>query len=812
MRVLVLLLPFLFASIPAQPELTVTVVDENRIPVSAALLTLVNAQTGDVVKGETDSFGRFAFRRPAPETDFQIRAEKKGFYPAVLKSGELPEAAPNLTEVEMVLTHQQELSEQVEVVSSPARMDPKETAAGGQISNVEILNVPFTATRDIRNALPLISGAVQDHSGRIHVDGSASSQTQVRLDGFKIDNPATGLFDTRITVDAVRSIQLRSSRFSAECGNASGGVFDLTSASGDDHFRFSTTDFLPSFQSRRGLHLNNWTPRMTFAGPIVKGKAWFHQALDGEYGLDIIEELPAGEDTNQTWRVGGLTKAQVNLGRSHVLTGIWLFNQFRSDHAGLNPYNPVEASVDERHSAYVAGLRSQSYWPNGWLVEIALGMNQNRDTARPMGQLPYEIHLEQTRGNYYRFASSLARRFQFAVTATLPVQQGFGRHELKWGIEADRTAWHSSAARGPIKVFNSRGRVIREVSFATTSPFALRDLQIGTFLQDRWSLSDRLLLELGSRFDWDDVLSDFYFSPRLAASYLLDEDNKLAAGVGLFHDAVRLDLLGRPLSGRRFDLAIDVPESSSPESIESFFTVAPRSLRVPRSVNWSVGWERQLRDSLVLNVQVTGKAGRHAWSFEPNPGAQAESGDQERHFRLTSRREDRYRALKLGIGGTPTSRHTISASYTCSSARSSYLLDPDIDNLVFGAPGEGPVAWDAPHRFLAWGWSTVTKRLQAGYSLEWRSGFPFSVLNQNQEVVGAANSRRFPDYFSLNLHLERRFRFANYEWALRAGFNNLTDHTNPSVVNNNIDSPGFLSFSALQDRAFVGRIRFLGKK
>ena len=135
-----------------------------------------------------------------------------------------------------------------------------------------------------------------------------------------------------------------------------------------------------------------------------------------------------------------------------------------------------------------------------------------------------------------------------------------------------------------------------------------------------------------------------------------------------------------------------------------------------------------------------------------------------------------------------------------------------MDNLVFGTPGEGPVAWDTPHRFLAWGWSTLTKRLQAGYSIEWRSGFPFSVLNQNQEIVGNTNSRRFPDYFSINFHLERRFRFANYEWAFRAGFNNLTNHPNPSVVNNNIDSPGFLSLSGLQDRAFVGRIRFLGKK
>jgi len=806
MWVSVLLLPFLFASVFALPGMTLTVVDENRVPVPDALLTIENAQTGEVMKGETDSLGRFVVNSVLT-AEFKIRAEKKGFYPRVLKSSQLLEGGSNLTEIEVVLTHQQELSEQVEVVSSPEKIDPKETAAGQQISNVEILNIPFPATRDIRNALPLISGAIQDNSGRIHVDGAQSSQTQFRLDGFKIDNPATGLFDTRITADAIRSIQLQSSRFSTEYGNASGGVFDLTSASGDDHYRFSTTDFVPSFQNRRGLHLNNWTPRMTFSGPIAKGKAWFHQAFDGEYGIDIIKELPVGEDTSQTWRLGGLTKGQVNLGRSHVLTGTWLVNQSRANHAGLNPFNPLETSVDERRTAYLAGLRSQSYWPNGLLVETALGMNQNSDNASPMGQSPYEIHLERTSGNYYRSSTSFARRFQFALTATLPIRNWRGRHELKWGTEADRTAYHSSVERQPIRIFNSAGSIVREVDFTSAPPFAMRDYQIGTFLQDRWSLSDRLLLELGSRFDWDDILSRFYFAPRLAASYQLNQRNKLAAGIGLFHDTVRLDLLGRPLSGRRFDLFMTGPDSA-PTPVEASFTADPANLTIPRSVNWSAEWERQLRDSLVLNVQVIGKAGRHGWAFVPEPI----SVEQVRQFKLTSRREDSYRALRFGISGTPTPRHTVSASYTLSSAKSNYLLDPDIDNLVLGLPQEGPVAWDAPHRLLIWGWSTLTKRLQAGYSIEWRSGFPFSVLNENQEVQGEANSRRFPPYFSFNLHLERRFRFANYEWAFRAGFNNLTDHPNPSVVNNNIDSPGFLSYSGLQDRAFVGRIRFLGKK
>jgi hypothetical protein len=49
-------------------------------------------------------------------------------------------------------------------------------------------------------------------------------------------------------------------------------------------------------------------------------------------------------------------------------------------------------------------------------------------------------------------------------------------------------------------------------------------------------------------------------------------------------------------------------------------------------------------------------------------------------------------------------------------------------------------------------------------------------------------------------------------WAVRGGFNNITGRRNYTLVNNDINSPGFLTFSNYQGRAFTGRIRFLGKK
>jgi len=108
--------------------------------------------------------------------------------------------------------------------------------------------------------------------------------------------------------------------------------------------------------------------------------------------------------------------------------------------------------------------------------------------------------------------------------------------------------------------------------------------------------------------------------------------------------------------------------------------------------------------------------------------------------------------------------------------------------------------------------ATPVKKFDFAYSIDWRDGFPFSLVNQEQQLVGAPNSQRFPVYFTLDTHLERRFNLFGYYLALRGGVNNLTNRKNPTVVNNNVDSPEFLTFAGTQHRAFTGRIRFLGKK
>ena len=136
------------------------------------------------------------------------------------------------------------------------------------------------------------------------------------------------------------------------------------------------------------------------------------------------------------------------------------------------------------------------------------------------------------------------------------------------------------------------------------------------------------------------------------------------------------------------------------------------------------------------------------------------------------------------------------------------MLDFNLDSPLFTQQVGGPLPWDSPNRLLTWGFVPMTRWFDFAYSADWRTGFPFNVVNQTRQLVGAPDVRRFPDFFTLNVHLEHRFFFHEYQRALRLGSNNVTGRKNPSLVNNDIDSPQFLTFGATQKRALTARNNF----
>jgi Carboxypeptidase regulatory-like domain len=796
------------AALEGNSQLVITVVDDNGVPVVSAQVYLTRVETQKIIKGETDYAGHHKLNGLSPGP-YRLRVEKEGFY-----ATGLDEVLVGQTEaLDITIHHEQELRETIDVVNSPPAIDPAKTASSETLTFREITNIPYPATRDLRNLLPFIPRVVKDSTGQVHINGSASYQLYSELDGFNISHPVNGLLEMRVSPDALRSIEVQSSRYSAEYGKGSGGVLSLATIMGDDRFRFSATDFLPSLQMRKGINFNNWTPRATFSGPLRKGRAWYFDAIDADYNLDIINDLPSGADRGNAWRLNNLAKAQVNLTPSNILSTGFLINRFEAGNFGLSRLNPLETTRKLQQSAYLLTVKDQAYLPNRLVVEFGFGVTQFDYKILPFGSTPYLILPEGSRGTYFKTSEGLSRRLQGIANLSMPPTQWHGRHEFRLGLDIDRITFEQLATRKPISVMRANRTLSREITFIDSPRFNKSNFEVGGFAQDRWSASDRWLMEFGLRLDWDQIIRSVLVGPRFASTYLLtgDGNTKLAAGVGVYYDSANLDLITRPLDGQRFDrfYAADglTPRS---ELLETSFQVNKGDLKAPRYVNLSAGFEHLLPASIFMRVDVIARRGGGGFTFVNVD--HGERGIIDTEFELTNEKEDNYAAVSITMRKPFKNGYVLFASYTRSSTRSSAVFDFNLDNVLFTQQSGGVLPWDTPNRLISWGWLPLIKKFDLAYSLEWRDGFPFSVINRDQQLVEPPNLRRFPDFFSLNIHVERRFRLLGTNLAVRAGFNNVTNQKNPGEVVNNRDSNQFLTFSGVQKRAFVGRIRFLGRK
>src|SRR5215470_17965457 len=531
-----------------ESPLVLRVRDENGAPVTSAKVSLYAEGPRLVATWETDFQGRVAMTGLAPGI-YQMRVEKQGFYRSKLDQVEVGKTES----FDLTREHEEEIRESVDVTSAPPTIDQTRTVASDEIGAREITNLPYPRKRDFKNMVVYLPRVHQDSTGQLHLNGAASYQTFYALDGFNITHPASGLLELRVSPDALRKIEIQSSRFSAEHGKASGGVLNLTTGMGDDRYRVAATDFAPSAQFVRGINLDSWTPRVAFSGPFRKGRAWFYSAADADVSLDIHSDLPKGADGNQSWRLGELAKGQINLSPTHLVNVGILTNQFHTDNFGLSGITPQGTTPELKQSAYLFTLKDQIFRANGLSFETGFAASQFNADTLPHGDLPYQLTPGAVRGSYFKRSDASSSRLQGLVNITLSPSEWRGRHEVKLGADVDQVVYERLLDRRPIQILRADNTLSSEITFEGSPRAHRSNLEIGAYLQDRWAVSNRLLVEAGMRFDRDSIVRRILPAPRLSTSALLtkDGDTRLAFGVGLFYDASNLDIITRPLEGRR---------------------------------------------------------------------------------------------------------------------------------------------------------------------------------------------------------------------------------------------------------------------
>lgn len=785
------------------------VVDENGLPVASAEVALRAAGQEGAAQERislTDDLGLFLFTNLAAG-DYKISVRKSGFF--VLADQPLTlQAGPN--EAILTLNHEQEYHEKVQAVATTNDVDTQDTAHRSTLIAREIRDIPVPNTHSLLNSLVNMPDILRDNAGLMHVAGARTGDTEYLLDGFEIGDAATGDLDARFNVDGVRLAEVQSGRFGSGYAHPGAGILSLDTISGDDRWRFGTTNFVPGIHVERGWHLGNWYPRFQFSGPLAKGKAWFSETLSLERTFSIVKQQPPGADSTTQWAGQSLLRLQWNLAPRHIISASYLYNRVSDTNLGLDAFDPVSTTLDvDRNQSFIS-LRDQ-YWLSDTLFTLGIAADGAVLDSTPQGTATYVLLPTGSAGNFFQRLHLRTRRVQVVGGVTTSERRWHGSHELTAGFNVAGLAFSQSAARGEIQVERGNGTLARQITFTGSPAFRLANTQAGGYLQDTWAITRRLILQAGVRGDWDRLIQAGMAGPHVAVNILPwhEDSAKLSIGWSLTNAPLNLSPIGQARDQGQVDTLFDATgQVAVIGPVTSTFHLPPGGLKQPRFHTTSAGWQQKVGKNTIVGLELVARNGRDGLVYETQ-----QPGQPGAVFLLENRRHDRYRAATISVRHQFGERAQVFASYIRSRNRSNEVIDPALGPLQFGAQQPGPVLWDTPNRLLTWGWvQTKIWGLFPSYLFEYRTGYPFSIVDQFQQLVGPPNARRFPHYTSLNLGIEKRFQFRGYYWAFRVAAINVLGRKNPDSVVNNITAPNFLTFAGGQGRAFTARLRFVGRK
>jgi hypothetical protein len=819
------------------------VLSDTQEPVRSATVT-VRTATGTTperlqerLQQSTDAAGAFSIVVSAAG-EYLVDVNATGFFPLTARTVTIASGAVAsgtgagattgtgaATELIFTLEPIREYSETTNVQARSDALVLERNAADQTIGSQELLNVPYPGSENVKNSLRILPGVVQDAFTGIHLNGAPEHEVLFLLDGFNIGDPLTGRYNPRISVDAVRAINVMSGPIAAEFGKGSAGAIEIVTNTGGDRMRYSAATFVPVIGNQKGWRVLDWTPRVSVSGPIKAGRAWFTNNANGEFHQYVVPELPRGDD--QTWRarVSDHLHAQINPTSTNMLHASALVSMAWGRNSGLSALDPVSTTLDSRSRQVMFNLRDQQMLAGGALFEVGYGSNRTFLRQEPKGRAPYLFSPEGREGNHYFDGRQTSSRDQVLANLYLPAFTLAGAHQIKTGVGVDRLGYDQEIGRTEIRLFDAELTPIRTIAFEGSGRLSASNVEFGAYVQDTWRLSSRVVAQLGVRADWDDLVSTWGASPRvgIAWSPFGDDDTRISGGYAIARDATRLNLFSRADDQQPINTFFLTRVSSSggipppggqppqprplPQSFRSTFVI-PDRLASPHARTWSLTVDRRLPANLVVRAQAFDRRSTNGLSFFGTP-----SSDSDTTYTLSNERTERYRSVEASVRQTIRQEYGWSASYTRSRVTSNAVIDIGPGDYVLATHNDGPLDWDVPHRLVAWFYlpTVIRPKWAIAGLVDYRSGFPFSALDDAGFVVGSANAYRYPSHFELDLAIERRITLRRHLWALRVGVDNITGHFNPTSVNANITSDRFGQFYGGQDRLLIARLRWLGR-
>jgi hypothetical protein len=776
--------------------------DGQRVVVPGVTLTMTCAglEPRVDVSSETGEF-RFA---DVPPGDCSIVAELQGFKSAMKTMAVKPGAAETLAlQLDIDALH-----EEVNVVGSQDSVESSPISARVDRITASVMQTAPIASERFQDALPLIPGVVRGPDGLLNISGTRSNQSALMFNNADGTDPVTGEDAIELPIDAVSVVQVRGAAFAPEFGLSAGAVTTVETQRAGDAWHITINDLEPRPRLRAGEFrgVESWTPRFTFGGPVVKGKVNLLESIQYEYSQTRVFGLPAFESDTEVQSFESYSRVDWTVTPTSHFTGSAMVSPRKTTYAGLNTFNPQSVTPDIRNHNVLASVSDQAVVGASGLIESRVSVKQFDSTIYPsQGTGPMVLAPEVNSGSYFNNQDRTSRRVEWLTTySTTPLGPA---HLMKVGAGVTYETFEGLNRSGPVEIVREDGTLSQEITFAGAGLLSRHRTALRGFGQDSWTVSPRLTVQFGARYDYDSFSSDVNVAPRASFTASPFEDGRtvVRGGGGLFYDPIPLNVASFTQQQERETTSFLADGMTPAGPVILMPNVVTSAIHTPRSANWTLELDREWFRNFFVRVGYQWRDQR----FEPvlNPLTSAGGASA---LVLAADGRSRYREGQITARYQFHVADQIVASYTRSSAIgnlndfNSYF--GNIENPVIRPDERGPLPWDAPNRYVFWSNLSLPSGFTVFPVLDVRTGFPLSVMDEDRNFVGPRNEAgRFPTFVSLDLQVSKRLRLFHHDATVGLKVFNITDHFNPRDFQSNLASADFGGFANSVGRTFRGK-------
>ena len=442
----------------------------------------------------------------------------------------------------------------------------------------------------------------------VSINGGNGLFTSYLIDGMDNNERFLGGQKFAIPVGFTKDITVLTNNYSAEFGLSNNGIVNVTTKSGSNEIEgevFFVTrpgavvDASSAF-AQRDLSGNavkdgfqRYQQGFAIGGPIIKDKTFFF--LNGEYTKDLKDNLLNSPGLNVNEAVRGnndFTYLSAKIDhkwstrfRSSIRANVGLVTIERQGGGAVGGVNfPSATNFQDRNSLNLA--LKNDYIGHDFSLQTNVQYSRFRwDYGRPINENGSQVTVEGTEGELSNDLTKSGEAtlavlghsgFDFdSLEKTLQIQQKakfyLDKHTIKAGlglISADHQLFAGGNTNGNYTVRLTDGQLsnLREANLGanldisdlpadalvTNYAVELRPQSFGktqnitsVYIEDSFSINDRLNLTAGLRYDYDNLSKGGNtkgdtnnFAPRFNFNYKLNNTSSLRGGYGLFYDKI----------------------------------------------------------------------------------------------------------------------------------------------------------------------------------------------------------------------------------------------------------------------------------